>query len=110
VFLIVALVLLFVVPSPWNLVGFGCGLVLFGGELGFWHRRVRGKPKKVGAQTLIGTAAIVVTACRPNGQVRLSGEIWAARCDAGADAGETVTVVGRDRLTLVVERATATGP
>jgi len=30
-------------------------------------------------------------------------EIWAARCDTGADAGETVTVVGRDRLVLRVE-------
>src|SRR5262249_44274588 len=100
-FLIVALVLLFVLPSPWNLVGFGCALVAFFGELAFWHRTVRGKRKKVGPQTLIGTDATVLTACRPNGQVRISGEIWAARCDAGADAGETVTVVGRDRLTLV---------
>lgn len=103
-FLIVAFVLLLVLPWPWSLVGFVISLVLFFGELGFWHRRVRGRRKEVGAETLIGKAAEVVTSCRPDGQVRLSGEIWAARCERGADAGETVTVVGRDGLTLVVER------
>jgi membrane protein implicated in regulation of membrane protease activity len=104
VFLIVALVLLLVLPWPWSLVGFVVSLVLFFGELGFWHRRVRNRRKEVGAQTLVGKRAEVVSACRPDGQVRLSGEIWAARCADDADTGETVTVVGRDRLTLVVER------
>jgi membrane protein implicated in regulation of membrane protease activity len=37
--------------------------------------------------------------------VRISGEIWAARCSAGADVGEEVRVVGRDGLTLLVEQA-----
>jgi membrane protein implicated in regulation of membrane protease activity len=105
VFLIVAFVLLLVLPWPWSLVGFVTGLVLFFGELFFWSRRVRGRRKEVGAQTLIGKRATVVSSCRPDGQVRLSGEIWAARCDGGADAGETVEVVGRDGLTLVVERS-----
>jgi membrane protein implicated in regulation of membrane protease activity len=108
VFLIVAVVLLLVLPWPWSLVGFVVSLVLFFGELLFWHRRVRGRRKEVGAQTLIGKAAAVVSTCRPDGQVRLSGEIWTARCDGGADPGETVTVVGRDGLTLVVERTPGT--
>ena len=106
-FAIVALVLLFLLPSPWNVVGFACSLVLFLCELAFWHRRVRGQPKKVGAQTLVGQTATVISACRPEGQVRISGEIWAARCPGGADTDDTVTVVGRDGLTLVVERAPA---
>jgi len=106
-FLIVALVLLFFLPWPWNLVGCACALVLFLGELLFWHRRVRGQPKKVGAQNLVGETATVISACRPDGQVRLSGEIWAARCLGGADEGDTVTVTGRDKLTLIVERLTA---
>jgi membrane protein implicated in regulation of membrane protease activity len=39
--------------------------------------------------------------------VRLSGEseIWRARCAQGADAGETVRIVGLDELTLLVERS-----
>ena len=32
-------------------------------------------------------------------------EIWEALCDAGADSGETVRVVGREGLALRVERA-----
>ena len=102
-FALVALVLLFLLPHPWNIVGFTCGLVLFLGEVLFWHRRVRGQPKKVGAQILVGKTAAVISACRPNGQVQVSGEIWAARCAGGADQGDTVTVAGRDGLTLVVE-------
>ena len=102
-FLIVGLVLLFLLPSPWNLVGSTIAFVLFLGELGFWHRRVRGRPKVVGPQNLVGQPAVVVSACRPNGQVRVSGEIWAARCPGGADDGDAVTIVGRDGLTLLVE-------
>ena len=109
-FLIVALVLLLVLPSPWSLVGFVSGLVLFLGELFFWNRTVRGRRKEVGAQTLIGKTATVVSVCRPDGQVRISGEIWAAQCDGGADASERVTVAGRDGLTLVVERPPPAAP
>jgi membrane protein implicated in regulation of membrane protease activity len=103
VLLIVGLVLLFLLPYPWNVVGATCAFVLFLGELFFWHRRVRGQPKKVGAQTLIGQTATVVSACRPNGQVRVSGELWAARCPNGAGEGVTVSIVGRDGLTLLIE-------
>ena len=108
-FLLVALVLLLVLPSPWGFVGFGIALVCFCGEVLYWQRRVRGRRAVVGAQTLIGELGTVVLPCRPNGQVRLSGETWAARCELGADRGETVSVVGRDDLTLIVERASEQG-
>jgi membrane-bound serine protease (ClpP class) len=110
VFLIVAFVLLVFVPTPWNFVAFGICLALFVSELTFWHHRVRGKPKQVGAHTLIGETATVISACRPLGQVRVGGEIWAARCEDGADPGEAVTVVGRDGLTLRVEPIAPSGP
>jgi membrane protein implicated in regulation of membrane protease activity len=45
---------------------------------------------------------VVITACRPLGQVRVDGEIWAARCESGADIGTAVRVEDRDGLTLVV--------
>jgi membrane protein implicated in regulation of membrane protease activity len=51
---------------------------------------------------MIGKRAEVVVACRPDGQVRVHGELWAARCAAGADVGATVLVEGLDELTLVV--------
>ncbi len=104
-FLLVALALLVVVPSPWNAVGFVVCLVLFGGEVVFWNRKVRGRRATSGAETLIGQTASVVVACLPEGQVRLAGEIWEARSDEGAEQGETVVVTGRDGLTLLVERS-----
>jgi membrane protein implicated in regulation of membrane protease activity len=103
VFLIVGIVLLLLLPSPWNIVGAACAFVLFLGELFFWNRKVRGQPQQVGAQNLIGQTATVIFTCRPDGQVRVSGEIWAARCPSGADQGATVRIIGLDELTLIVE-------
>ena len=103
-FLLLAFVLLAVLSSPWNLLGFAACLVLFVGELFAWYRTVRGRRVEVGAETLIGAKAKVVTPCRPDGQVRLDGELWDARCAGGADRGDTVRVVGRRGLTLTVER------
>jgi membrane protein implicated in regulation of membrane protease activity len=107
VFLVVAIALLLVLPWPGRIVGFAIGLVCFGGEVLFWQRRVRGRRAAVGPQTLVGELGTVVSACRPAGQVRVQGETWGARCDEGADVGDTVEVVGRQRLTLVVERRQA---
>jgi membrane-bound serine protease (ClpP class) len=101
-FLIVALVLFFALPWPGSLVGLLVGLLLFLGELGFWHRRVRGYPRAVGRQRLIGATGIAISACRPDGQIRVNGEIWAARCVAGVDPGARVSVERLDGLTLVV--------
>jgi membrane protein implicated in regulation of membrane protease activity len=108
VFLIAAFVLLFVLPTPWNVVGFAASLVVFLGELSLWYRTVRHHRVEVGAETLIGQTATVVSACHPNGQVRLLREIWKAHCEEGADPGEEVVVVARSRLMLVVERARST--
>lgn len=104
-----ALVLLLVLGSPWGIAAVVVGGVLFLGELVFWNRTVRGRKPQVGAATLIGTSAKVVTACRPDGLVRVEGETWTARCTAGADPGDAVVVRAlEDDLTLVVERTTAT--
>ena len=101
-FFLLAIGLLLVLPSPWGLTAFLVCLVLGCFEAGYWWRRLRGKPAEVGAETLIGKRASVVVACRPIGQVAVAGERWEARCDAGADVGEIVTVVGRDELLLIV--------
>jgi membrane protein implicated in regulation of membrane protease activity len=104
VFFLVAILVLLVLPSPWDFIGFVVCLVLGFGELFFWNRTVRKKRVAAGAETLIGSKAKVLAPCRPDGQVQVGGEIWEARCAAGADTGETVRVVGRRGLTLVVER------
>jgi membrane protein implicated in regulation of membrane protease activity len=100
-----AILLLLVLPSPWNLIAFIVLLPLWVLELVGWNRTVKRRRPAVGAETLIARDAVVIAPCRPRGQVRLDGEIWEARCDAGATVGENVRVTGRDGLTLVVERA-----
>jgi membrane protein implicated in regulation of membrane protease activity len=48
-----------------------------------------------------------VTPLRPNGQVRLNGELWEAVSDEGADPGDIVRVDAVEGLTLVVSRSTS---
>jgi membrane protein implicated in regulation of membrane protease activity len=110
VFLVLAVVLFFALPWPWSLIGDLIALLLFLGELTFWHRRVRGLPRTVGRQQLIGAEGLVITGCHPKGQARVQGTIWTARCESGADAGDRVVVVAVDGLTLVVQRAGASDP
>jgi membrane-bound serine protease (ClpP class) len=98
-----AIALLLVLPSPWNVVAFIVLVPLWVLELFGWNRTTKRHRKAVGAETLIGREAVVSEPCRPVGQVRLDGEIWEARCEAGATTGERVRVTGRDRLTLLVE-------
>lgn len=101
IFLAVALLLL--LPSPWNVVAFLVLLPIWVLELFAWNRTTRRHKKAVGAETLIGREAVVSEPCRPVGQVRLDGEIWEARCEAGASTGDRVRITGRQRLTLIVE-------
>ena len=110
VLIFLAVALLLVLPSPWNLVGFLVVIPLWVLELFGWNRKVKDRRKAVGAETLIGREAVVSQPCRPTGQVRLNGEIWEARCVAGVSPGDRVRVVGRDGLTLVVEPLHADAP
>jgi membrane-bound ClpP family serine protease len=103
-FLLAALAVLLILDSPWNLIVSAACVVAFGGEVGFWNMKVRGRRKQVGAEALIDEEGTVVTACRPLGQVQVLGERWEARCPEGADRGEKVRVVGIEGLTLTVRK------
>jgi membrane-bound ClpP family serine protease len=104
-FVVAVILAVFVIPQPWGLVLVGVAAVVEIGETFFWIWLSQRRRAKVGAETLIGAVAEVVSACRPDGQVRVQGELWRARCEEGADRGETVRVVDRDGLTLRVEHA-----
>jgi membrane-bound serine protease (ClpP class) len=98
----------FVVPDAWTVpVILGAAVLEVTETLvtWWWSRR---HPPRVGPETLIGATGRVVDACRPLGQVRVRGEVWQARCDAGADRDDVVRIVGRDRLVLEVVPATDT--
>lgn len=75
------------------------------GELAWGLSLARRWKPKTGAEAMIGEEAEVVSPCRPLGQVRVLGELWRARCEEGADVGETVRIERLDGLTLVVRRA-----
>jgi membrane-bound serine protease (ClpP class) len=100
----IVLALLFL-PWPWNLVTILGGLAIEMGELAWGLSLARRWKPRTGAEAMIGEEAMVVTACRPVGEVRVQGELWRARCDEGADAGETVRIERMEDLTLVVSRA-----
>jgi membrane-bound serine protease (ClpP class) len=103
VLLIVALVLLLVLPSPWDVVAFVAFLLAGALEVLYWWRKVKDRRVQAGAETLIGSLGTVVSACRPDGQVRVQGALWNARCGDGADPGDTIRVVRRDDLLLTVQ-------
>jgi membrane protein implicated in regulation of membrane protease activity len=104
-FLIGLLLAIFVLPSPWGLVAVAVGALLDFGETGFflwWSRRRRAT---VGVHSLVGRSAVAIGELRPEGQVRVGGEIWRARCEVGCDGGSAVMIRAVEDLTLEVEPA-----
>lgn len=101
--LVVAIIVGFtVLESPWRWVAIAAGAVIEVGEAAamvWWSRR--GRPR-TGAHALLGRHGVTIAACRPHGQVRVDGEIWAAVCPDGADGGTAIVVSGVDGLELTV--------
>jgi len=97
------LLAVFVLEEPWTWVAVAVGATIELAETGgliWWSKRRRAA---VGAETLVGRRALVSADCMPDGQVRVGGEIWQARCAAGAGVGDEVVIRQIDGLTLVVE-------
>ena len=86
----------------WVLVGVAAAVEI--GESYAWLHWSRRRRVRVGAETLKGLEGVVVTACYPDGQVRVQGEIWGARCEENAAPGDRVVVDGLDGITLRVRR------
>jgi len=103
--LTVAIVLaLIFLPWPWNLAVILGGAAVETVELAWGLSLARRWKPKTGAEAMIGEDAEVVSACHPLGDVRVRGELWRARCEEGADVGETVRIESIEGLTLVVAR------
>jgi len=104
-FLIALLLAIFVLPSPWGLVAVVVAAALDIGETGlfmWWSKR---RKSSVGVETLVGRRGIAVGELSPEGQVKVDGEIWNARCPVGCDAGTDIVVRSIDGLTLFVDPA-----
>jgi membrane-bound serine protease (ClpP class) len=103
VLLLSILLAVFVLDEPWNWVAVALGATFELAETGFlfwWSKRRR---VAVGPETLVGRRAVVSVDCMPEGQVKVAGEIWRARCDTGAGIGSHVVVREVRGLMLVVE-------
>lgn len=88
----------------------GLGVALVAGaavaeviEIWLWMKYLKRHRVATGVEGMIGDRATVVEPCLPEGTVRLRGEIWSARSQAGAGPGEMVRVTGVDGLTLEVD-------
>ncbi|MFC1984004.1 NfeD family protein [Chloroflexota bacterium] len=67
-------------------------------------RALRRKPV-AGLLDMFGSGGKVVSPLVPEGTVRIRGELWQARSDNEViNTGEEITVVGQDRLTLIVRK------
>ncbi len=104
-FLVAVLLAIFVLPHPWGLVAVVVAGLLEIAETGlflWWSQRRRAT---VGVESLVGRQGVVLSALRPEGQVKVDGEIWRARCDGGCQTGSRVVVRAVDGLTLEVDPA-----
>ena len=103
--LIGLLLALFVLPQPWGLVAVAVGAALDVAETGaflWWSKR---GAASVGVDALVGKTGVAVGELWPEGQVKIGGEIWKARCAGGCDAGSEVVVRAVSGLTLEVDPA-----
>jgi membrane-bound serine protease (ClpP class) len=101
--LIIAILLSFLVPWPWKLLVLIGGVLLEIGEVIWGLRLARRWRPRTGAEAMIGMRAEVVEPCRPDGRVRVKGELWDATCASGADVGDPVVVARVDGLRLHVD-------
>ena len=97
------LLAILVLDAPWSIVVIVLAAAADAAETVVLIRLSKRRRARVGVEALIGARAEVVSACRPEGQVKIVGELWRARCPAGADPGQAVRVLGLDGLTLLVE-------
>jgi len=101
---------IFWLPTAWGVTLVASAAVIEVAEVGFWFWLSRRRKAQTGAEALPGARGVVVAACRPEGQVRVLGELWRARCEEGADPGDEVVVERLEPdLLLVVSRVGKTG-
>jgi membrane-bound serine protease (ClpP class) len=106
--LLLALLCLLLLPSPWGLViALAVGAVGIV-EIAYWHRRTRGWRVQTGADNLVGATGEVTEPLMPLGQIRVLGELWQARSSSELPRGTPVRVVALNGLIVEVEAAEKT--
>ena len=97
-------------------VSYGVGVALVAGtvvfegvEVWLWMKYLKRLSVKAGVEAMTGQRGTVLERCNPEGTVRIHGEIWRARCEAGAEPGEIVEVRALRGLELSVDRLAGRG-
>jgi membrane-bound serine protease (ClpP class) len=98
-------------PAPWNvLVVVGAAAVEVA-EVWFWIWWSKRRRPVTGVEALVGAVALATTTLDPEGSVRVEGELWRARSEAHAEAGDHVVIRSVEPdLTLVVAPEQAKDP
>jgi membrane-bound serine protease (ClpP class) len=104
-FLLLALLLLIFLPSPWNVIGGIASGALGVFEVAYWQRRMRRGKVQTGIENLVGATGEVTERLDPSGKIRVLGELWEARSSSELPPGSRVRVVALDGLTVEVEAA-----
>jgi membrane-bound serine protease (ClpP class) len=102
---IAILLAIFVLPQPWGIAAVMLGAVVDLAETVVYVRWSQRRRAGVGLEVLVGRTAVAVSRLDPDGQVKLDGELWAARSDVPVESGGIVVIRAIDGLTLAVERA-----
>jgi len=96
------LLAVFWLPTGWGIAAILAGLAIEIGESAFWVRLSRRLRPATGAEALVGAEGVAASDCRPEGTVRVVGELWGAVCAEGVSEGEPIVVESVSGLTLRV--------
>jgi membrane-bound serine protease (ClpP class) len=103
VLLVVAVIAaVFWLPTTWGIVAVIGAAVVELAEIGLYVWYSKRRRATTGAEGLVGAVGVAVTACDPEGQIRIEGELWNASCAEGARSGDRVVVQRLEGLTLIV--------
>jgi membrane-bound ClpP family serine protease len=95
-------VAVFLLPTGWGIATILAGMTIEIGEAALWIRLSRRLRPATGVEALVGADGVAASDCRPDGSVRVRGELWGAVCPEGVSAGEPIVVESVSGLTLRV--------
>ena len=102
-FIVGTLIAFLFLDGIWRVVLIAAVALLELAEIGLWLRW-RKVATTTGVEGLVGTYGTALTDCAPDGQVKVKGQIWKARCRDGVSAGDGIEVIGVEGLRLDVAR------
>ena len=100
-FVIGTLIAIYFLEGVWRWSLIGAVALLEAAEIALWLKW-RKVTSSTGAEGMVGMTGVALSDCRPEGQVKVKGQIWKARCEQGVGAGDGVTVLAVDGLRLDV--------